>query len=406
MEETQLPKSATQNLYEKNVRTINRLITKGDDVNRFSESMKRKYGLDMFDEKKFPVMEDNFSFKKLRESVRAKFKEDDNDTTFTQFLRAGVNVLAVKGYQMQQTTYEAFVKVIGSKRATELYAPNHGPAFPREVPEGGIYPQVGQAALNLSLPNRKYGSMYVCTKELIDDDQTGQIQEGATQLGQYLKILTEVLCYGKLASVANMSYADFQIPTSETFPTTGYAAYPWATAANKFPGGGYTRPNTYGLPGVTTFNAAQVALMNQKNLQGLKMGIVPNVIIHGPQLQFDIATLLNSQWYPVGASAAGVVGGAFANNPVKALYTPICSPFVFKNDGTVNGDSKAWYITDNTKPAFVLQMRDGIAVSQENPLSGDSFDSDVVRFKGTTRQNADFIDPRFFWQGNDGSVTS
>jgi hypothetical protein len=40
----------------------------------------------------------------------------------------------------------------------------------------------------------------------------------------------------------------------------------------------------------------------------------------------------------------------------------------------------------------------------ENPQSGRSFDSDTIRFKATTRFNADFIDPRFFWAGSNGSV--
>lgn len=392
-------------LRERNQKVIEKELKRGETTTHFAQFMKERYKVDINDEKKFPVADPDFSFKAMREAVRTKFKEADVETGFVQFLRAGVQVLAAKGYQMQQTTYEDWVKVIGSKRSTELYAPNHGPAFPRQIGEGEIYPEVGQAALDMQLRNLKYGTIYSVSKELIDDDQTGQIQEGATLLGGYLKILTEALCYGKLASVSGMEYADFQIPVSETQPSTE-SNYPWTLASAPFVGGGYNKPATFGMPSVATFNAAQVALMSQKNLQGLKMGIVPNKIIHGPKLAFDIATLMNSQWYPVGAASAGAVGGAFANNPVKALYTPTCSAFVFKNDGTVAGDSTAWYVTDSTKAAFILQMREAISVTQEAPNSGAGFSQDLTRFKASTRQNADFIDPRFFWQGNDGSVTS
>lgn len=80
------------------------------------------------------------------------------------------------------------------------------------------------------------------------------------------------------------------------------------------------------------------------------------------------------------------------------------SRFVFDNSGSVNNDSKAWYLLDSKVPAFIVQVREAAVVELENPASGMSFDRDVVRFKVRTRANADFIDPRFFWQGSDGSV--
>ncbi len=77
---------------------------------------------------------------------------------------------------------------------------------------------------------------------------------------------------------------------------------------------------------------------------------------------------------------------------------------MFNQLGSVNSDSKAWYITDSTKPWFVLQMREAASVSQENPLAGESFDRDILRWKMRVRLNADFIDPRFAWQGSDGTT--
>jgi phage major head subunit gpT-like protein len=152
--------------------------------------------------------------------------------------------------------------------------------------------------------------------------------------------------------------------------------------------------------------AALVALQNQKNLQGIKMQVSPSRLILGPQQQFDASVLLNSAFYPSGAAAAGAPGGAFAINPIKGILDMTVSRFVFKNDGTVSGDSKAWYVVDDSKPWFVLQMREAVTVEQEATNAGDAFNRDVMRFKARSRMNADFLDPRFAWQGNDGSVTS
>jgi hypothetical protein len=43
-------------------------------------------------------------------------------------------------------------------------------------------------------------------------------------------------------------------------------------------------------------------------------------------------------------------------------------------------------------------------VEAEARNSGASFEYDVLRFKARMRGNADFIDSRFAWQGNNGSV--
>jgi hypothetical protein len=80
------------------------------------------------------------------------------------------------------------------------------------------------------------------------------------------------------------------------------------------------------------------------------------------------------------------------------------SRFMFKNDGTCNGDSSAWYLVDGSKPWFVMQQYSGPIVEQENPLSGQSFERDVSRFKCSVIFQADHIDSRFAYQGNDGSV--
>lgn len=384
-------------LRERNAKTIKRILTTSPEMVEFREDFQTKHGIDPFDGEKFPVMKEGFSWTKLKK----KLKEADSSSSFEQFLRAGIQGITNGMYEATPTTYEDWVTVVQSNKSTELYAPNHGVAFPRQVGSQEKYPEVGAAALDIKLANLKFGAVYALESELLADDQTGSFQRQAGMLGEYMKILSEVLCYGKLASVANMRYIDYSIPVSETKPASE-ANYPWSQA---MVGGGANRPATYAVLSQTPLQNAFIALMNQKNLQGIKMLVQPNRLIHGPAYNFDSAVLLNSSYFPTGATA-GALGGQMSINPLKGLADVTVSRFVFKNDGTVAGDSKAWYLVDDSKPFFVHQVREAVTVEQEAPNAGSSFDSDVIRFKARSRMNADWIDPRFAFLGNDGSVTS
>jgi hypothetical protein len=135
------------------------------------------------------------------------------------------------------------------------------------------------------------------------------------------------------------------------------------------------------------------------------MGVNPNRLIISPQNRFTAAILLNSSFYPsVQSATPGAAGNTFAINPIESIAALTISRFVFNNDATVNGTTQAWYLIDDSKPWFVAQIRQAAEVVQENPVAGQSFDRDVIRFKLSLRVNADHIDPRFAWQGDDGSV--
>ena len=374
---------------------IRRATWKSPEEMALRESIRRDLGVDIADEKAFPVSDPAFNWT----AARSKLREADSATSFTQLLRAGVQSVANSLYETVDVTYQDWATVVTSSKMEELYAPLAGVGFPSMVAEGEQYPEVGALGLDIKLRNKKAGTMYPVTRELVDDDQTGQVQRMAGLLGEYCAQLVEVWAYGKLASVANMSYAGVQVPVSETKPADE-ATYPWSTA---LVGGGKTRPASYGALTQGNIQAGFIALMNQLNILGLKMSVKPSRLIISPHYRFDSAVLLNSAYYPTGATA-GQTGGAFSINPLQGIADLTVSRFMFDQSGSVNASSKAWYLCDDSKPAFVVQMRTPCEVSVENPQSGDSFNKDVVRFKATTRFNADFLDPRFFWRGSDGSV--
>lgn len=383
-------------LTEANKKLMTRLIEGNKENKTLRESLVRKFGQEKYNQFTKMVEDNNIDWRKFN----AKLQEADSASSFPQFLRAGVSNIMVGAYQATEVSYTDWVHVVPSSKDEELYAPNHGVAFPKEVGRQEKYPEVGVAAMDIKLKNKKFGSLYGVEYELESDDQTGTIAQQSAMMGEYLALVAEVMCYGKLASVANMQYVDYVVPTSETKPSYE-SAWPWSTALR---GGGATRPASFGALSQSGIQSGITALMNQKNLQGIKMQVKPSRLILSPSKQFDASVLLNSAYYPSGAATSGNVGGAFAINPIKGLLDMTVSRFIFKNDGTVDGSSSAWYIVDDSKPWFVLQMRETPVVVMEAKNTGADFEQDVIRHKSRCRMNADVLDPRFAFQGSDGSV--
>jgi phage major head subunit gpT-like protein len=388
-------------LRESNAKVIKRALTEGVDVREYRKGFAKAHGFDPLDAKSLPVMESGFSWKKVADKFNVPLKEAEQSTGFVQVLRAGVLQIANSMYESVATSYEDWVTVVNSAKDTELYAPLHGVNFPREVAQGGLYPEVNVQGLDIKLQNRKYGTMFAITKELMEDDQTGQFQRQAALMGEYLKVLTEVLVYAKLASPSGgVDYINLHIPASETQPSSE-SVYPWSTALQ---GGGATRPASFGAFNQANIQNGVIALMGQKNLLGLLMQVNPNRLIVAPSARFDAAILLHSGYYPSGAAAAGSTGGAFAINPIQGLADLTVSRYIPNSAGAVDPSSKRWFLIDDSKPWFVLQLREAISLVPEAANSGQSFERDIMRFKASMRGNADHIDPRFAWMGSDGSV--
>lgn len=386
----------------------NRVLAKhalnNSETKAFRERMVKRYGIDgVTDTEKFPVMKEGFSWNKFRGQLQDQLKEADSESAFPTFLVAGLLQNIIGMYQQVDVSYKEWATVTPTNLADTPYAGLQGLSFPREVGAEMPYPEVRAAGYDGKIHARKYGSMYSVEDELLEDDQTGQFKQQAGSLGEYLALLTEVLVYGKLQSVSNMSYAGFNVPISETKPSSE-ATWPWVPASAPFVGGGFNRPASYAALSQTTIQTGIQQLMLQKNLLGIAMMVNPKRLLISPLYKFDAAVLMNSAYYPSGAAAAGSVGGAFAINPIKGLLDVSITRFMPDNSGVIGGLSKAWFIVDDTKPWFQVMMRTPVSVVQEAPNSGSNFERDVFRFKARTRMNADHIDPRFAWKGNDGSV--
>lgn len=390
-------------LRERNRKSMAKHSLENAETKEFRERAKSRIGWDPVTEtEKFPAMKESFNWKKFRGQLDERLKEADSGTMFPLFLVAGLLQNVIGMYNVSKVSYQDWVTVTPTNLQDTPVAPLHGLSFPREVGEQMPYGVSKTASLSLKFHARKYGTMYEITKELLEDDQSGQFKQQTGMLGEYLQLLTEVLCYGRLASVNNMQYSGFAPGISETKPS-GESNYPWTKSSATFIGGGYNQA-TAGALNLANIQNGFIALRQQKNLLGIVLPVNPNRILISPKYAFDLAVILNSAYYPAGAQSAGTTGGAFAINPLKGIADATISPFMFDNTGAAASTSTAWYIVDDSKPWFQLVVRTPVSVEQENPQSGQSFERDVLRFKASTRCIADHVDPRFAWQGSDGSA--
>ena len=390
------------NLLEKNRKALKSAIHNSPEAKKYRESFKKQWGVDPMDA---AMLKEGFNWGKAAEKM-ARFSEAEMSTAWPQLLRAGVSNIANDLFQSTPGTYEQWVHTVPSKLDTELYAPLESVGFPDEVPQGGYFPEVSTFGLDIKLRNRKYGSIFAASFEMLEDDQTGQMTQRAQRMGEYLKILTEVLCMAKLASpTGGVTYLGRFFPVSETKPSYE-SNYPWTSSSAPFTGGGYNKPTSFGIINQANLTTALQAMMQQKDALGNYVPVMPSHLIASPKRRFDIAQILHSTYYPAGAQAAGVTGGAFADNVLKGLVDPVITPYMPTNSNVINGLAESWYLVDAKKPAFIHQLREGVSLVAEAPNSGDGFSRDSQRYKARIRQNADFLSPLFMWQGNDGSASS
>ncbi len=236
-------------LRERNRQVIAKHSFDNAETKAFRERAKSRIGWDpVTDTDKFPAMKENFSWKKFRGQLDEKMKEADSGTMYPLFLVAGLLQNVIGMYNIAQTSYQDWVHVTPTNLLDTPVAPLHGLSFPREVGEQMPYPVSQTAALSLKFHARKYGTMYEITKELLEDDQSGQFKQQTGMLGEYLQLLTEVLVYGRLASVGGMAYSGFVPGQSETKPS-GESNYPWTKSSAKFIVGEYELLEVYTLGG-------------------------------------------------------------------------------------------------------------------------------------------------------------
>lgn len=381
-------------------------------------NIRESYGIDVTDKTRFNFRSPRFSIRGMKEAayrVSGKFRETNPEAAFNAVLRAGVNNFANTWYQLTKTVYEQIVAVTPSSHAVEPYAPIARGGIPKRVPRGTPFREVAlQGPADIQIINEKFGALSSAPQELIDDDQTAQIVDRMMDIGPNMALLEEAWVMGKFISpTGGTLYKGELIPASYTKPSIETSAtWPWSTSLL---GGGQNRLSTYVVFNQNSVQAADYILSIQQDQNGNFLAVDPDTILAGPGLKFLTAKLMNDSWYPstvpmlagggqAGSASIGGVGATttatniginVTENGMKGMYRPVISRFL---------PPQAWAL-GMAHRGMVMQMREGLSVVQQMPLSGSSFTNDEILWRSKARWAVEVIDMRFWCLGNDGSAT-
>lgn len=339
-------------------------------------------------------MEPTLSFRRLRESVYrqcARLREANAESAFGQLLRAGIQTYAINSYQTVPVVYTDLVTEIASRRFQEYYAPLYRPNLPKKVDRGQEFQDNPVVGLSRVLTNVKFGMIESFERELFDDDQTGQIKNRASQMGENFKIMEEIYVILKVTGAGGVVQGvqvDPDVSFSDVVPAgaTGNGTY------NTSKG---NRSAAFARLSQANLETADINLMSITDPLGNKFLVSPNTLLVSTLDKFVGAKLLNSTLQPsVPSASQDATGFTMTINPLQGLYKLLVSRFL---------PAKSWYLGD-FKKALVFQRRDPLEILQENPASGVSFSAEVYRFKSRSRFEVGIVESRFIYQGDDGSV--
>lgn len=384
---------------EERVSTLKRLRESDDPDSHLSEEVYKKAteldwqnpALSFRDVRTFAVR----NYQRLREANPAQ--------AFGQLLRAGIQTLANSWYQDTVVEWPTYIQEYPSSKRQEHHAPLHRSGFPKRVGPGVPYDEQSVVGEDVEIVNHKYMGGESFERELFDDDQSGQIRDRAGSLGSAMRVLEEAYVAGRIHgtafTVGGDSYPASNVSTvnaNGTTITTPFSVNLYATSVGN-------RPATYTQLSFPSLKTGFTALLNGVNPKGVKMMIRPDTLLVSSQDVVNVRTFLNSTWYPAvqglggetaNSATSGVAGSNSANNPFKGMLNAASNLFL---------PSWAWYLVQSNRGP-VFQRRDPMEIVQENPQAGASFQNDVYRFRSRSRWEFEWIDPRFWYEGNDGSV--
>ncbi len=353
-----------------------------------------------------------FSYKKLRLLATKHYRdlgEANPASAFSQLFRVGVQTKVNDYYTRKATSWQNYVDETASGNRQEFYAPLWGSALPKQTGPGEPYSESQVLGQDIEIINVKFMGGESFDSELFDDDQTGQIQTRMQRLGEAARVLEEVYTAGRITGLAQ-TIAGVNIPASRwplqkgAINSVGQAV---ATvfAQNMYDATHGNRPASFSQLSLPSFKAARVALLNALDPLGVKIAVDARCLLVSTQDTDNAAIMAHSEYYPAALgqaggtqanAASGLMGQVFSKNPVLvAMIEPEVN--IYLKDW-------AWYLGERKK-GLMMQRRDPLAVVQEVPNSGNSFNYDTIRYRSRMRWEEEWVAPQFWFQGNDGSVT-
>ena len=335
--------------------------------------------------------------------------EATSASAFGQLMRVGVQTIANDYYLRTPVSWTEYFREYQSDKRQEFHAPLFRSSLPALVRPGQPYTEQPVIGTDIEIINEKFMGGESFEAELWEDDQTGQIRNRAQSMGEAQRILEEIYCTGTIFGLgqggsAALTAGNFTAPAPSW---SGYnvagTALSTVYGANTYNTGKGNQLTNFAQLGGSTLKQAIVGLMNAIDPKGLKILVRPNHMVVSLQDTLNAEQLLTSELNPTiqgvggtqyNAQLGGVIGGIMSKNVFKGKLDFSIAYFA---------PDWAWVIGEKGKGP-VFQRRSPMSVLQENPASGQSFELDVMRWRTRSRFKPAWIDPRFWYRGNDGSA--
>jgi hypothetical protein len=332
---------------------------------------------------KIDYLDPSFSFRALYQAAErvSELTEANVESSYGYLLRGAIQEFANDAYQDHPVIYPELVQPVDSTKLTEIYGGMYRSSLPERTEAGEEAKESNFKGFEREIRNFKVSRVEKFERELFDDDQTGQVRRRAGMMGEGYRTYEEIYVLRRLLGNTD-SEEGVDVPASTYNGGTVFST----TIGN--------RPSAFARLSQSKLEAAHVALRSIKDPMGRKFVVIPRVLIVSPEDELEAIRILGSATMANDTAAAGSV--ALRVNPLYGKYTPMSSPFV---------PQYAWAVGE-PKKGFVFQRRDPIEITQENPSGGQSWRQEVYAYKVRSRWEADWVEPRFLYLGNDGSVTS
>lgn len=295
-------------------------------------------------------------------------------------LTAGVKSIYSDAYVAQFGVWKAIATLVESSLAVETYAWLSELPIMREFVDERVIKNL--AEYSYSIKNRKFEATIGVAREVLEDEQLGQIKVRVASMAEAANQHFDQLLFALIASGHATPCFDGQNFYSTTHVSHG------GNVAN------------FGTSTLTSDNLEAV-LTAMKRIpldNGEPMMVMPTHLVVPPELSFTAKRILNSAYYPEAVGSGKP--GAFAENPLQGVLQIVESPRL--------ATATEWHVLDCSHPVkpFVIQQRIAPEVRALDGSDGEteaSFMRDVYYYGVRSRDNAGYG----LWQYaymNDGTV--
>ena len=280
-----------------------------------------------------------------------------------RLLEAGLKTVFFEAYDAAVGDWERIATVVPSEQDSETYAWLGSVPRMREFKDERL--PAGLLEHGYTIKNKTWEASMAVDRAAIEDDLYGQIKLRVQGLAREAKRHVDELVFALLATGFASVCHDGQY-----FFDTDHSEGESGTQSNK---------GTAALAAASLQDAI-TAMMKFKGDKGKPLGIVPDLLVVPPDLQWTALELLNSTYYPE-LIAAGAGAQKLSANPLKGRLDLVVSPYLT--------DSNDWFLLATkwvVKP-IIFQSRVPVEFAALEGTSENGFMRDQYLYGVRARYN-------------------